>query len=162
MDIKIPFYNIVNMFLIGLVFTGFCIILFFKDIHQFISTVDIDGLGFQTLITISIFAVIYEVGLIINRIGSVLIESIFIKSKLIPFNTDYKKFNETKEQYPIMGTLSREYASSRSSFTMFFILIFISFIQQNWLLFIFSAIAAFLFFFSVRKHATKIVSLMDN
>lgn len=162
MEVKVPFYNIVNMFLIGLVFTGFCIILFFDQWYQFISTIVIDGIGFETLITVSAFAVTYEIGLIINRIGSVVTEEIFIKANLIPFDPDYKKFNDRKRQYPIMETLSQEYASSRSSFTMFMLLAIISLIKQKWLFMIFFLISALLFFLSARKHAAKIVSLMKD
>lgn len=122
---------------------------------------NIDGLGFETLVTVCIFALIYEIGFIINRIGSVIIENILLSLKLIPFDNDYKKFNERKKEYPIMEILSREYALSRNSFTLFLLLAIISLIKFNWVLFgLFLAISV-LFFFSIRKHSLKIVKLME-
>lgn len=161
---KIPFYNIINMLLIGFVFTGFIIILFFKNISVYIPNINdyIKGISFETIVTASCLAIIYEIGFIINRISSVITETILKHFKLIPFNNDYKKFNDRKKQYPIMEILSREYALSRNSLTLFLILMIISISIHNFkfsLLFFFITL---LFYFSTRKHSTKIAELMKD
>lgn len=160
---KIPFYNVLNMFLVGFVFIGFLLLIFYEQAYLFIASLNInlDGFGFETLITICIFALIYEIGFIINRIGSVIIEGFLVRAKLIPFNNDYKKFNDSKKKYPILEILSREYALSRNTFTLFLILTLISLKQFNWVYFGILLSICVLFFFSMRKHSTKIVKLME-
>jgi hypothetical protein len=73
METKIPFYNLLNMFLTGLIFTGCCIVLFSEQVLWFITSdffhsVKEINTGLETVITVSIFAVIYEIGFIINSI----------------------------------------------------------------------------------------------
>jgi hypothetical protein len=167
MDTKIPFYNLLNMFLIGLIFTGCCIVLFNEQVLCFIKSdifksIKEINVGFETVITISFFAVIYEIGFIINRIGS-LIESLLKKCPvLLPFDNDYKKFSERKKEFPIMTTLSREYALSRTSISLFFLMTVISCFCYNWVFVAIMFLLTILFYFSMRKHASKIVELMKN
>ena len=163
METKIPFYNIVNMFLTGLVFVGCCVLIFRDMLIDFdFSKFENIGAGLETIITVSFFAIIYEIGYIINRLGSVFVEPFLKKTKIIKLNNDYKKFNECKQKFPILSTLSREYALSRTSIVLFAILAILSGIfKQWWLLFIF-IVVMFLFIFSCRKHAKKIVDIMKG
>lgn len=166
METKIPFYNLLNMFLTGLIFTGCCIILFNNQVYSciesdFFKSIKGINFGFETILTICFCAVIYEVGFIINRIGS-LLENVLKWIKIIPFDNDYKKFNERKKQFPIMETLSREYALSRTSMTLFLLLTIISSIQYEWIFSIFLFALTVVFYFSMRKHAKKIVELIKN
>ena len=87
MDNKIPFYNIVNMFLIGLIFVGCCIFIYFDTFVKVLNSYAIPEINFITeaIITISFLAIIYEIGYIINRIGSIVTEPILIKLKAFPF-----------------------------------------------------------------------------
>ena len=75
MEIKIPFYNILNMFLTGLVFIGGCVIIFPEYTLTVLNNEIIKNLGTgpEIIITVCAFAAAYEVGLIINRVGSVII-----------------------------------------------------------------------------------------
>ena len=117
--------------------------------------------GLEIVITISFCAVIYEIGLIINRIGS-LLENILKLIKAIPFNSDYKKFNEKKTQFPFINVLSREYALSRTSMTLFLTMTLISLTQSWWSFSIVMFALTLIFYFSMRKHAGKIVELMGD
>jgi hypothetical protein len=166
METKIPFYNLLNMFLTGLVFIGCCILLFNNHMLAFVNSDFFNSLkevntGLETVITISFCAVIYEVGFIINRIGSFL-ENLLKLIKAIPFDNDYKKFNEKKKQFAIMDILSREYALSRTSMTLFLAMTVISLLQYNWIFSIVMFTLTFVFYFSMRKHAGKIVKLMKE
>lgn len=166
MEAKIPFYNLLNMFLTGLIFTGCCILMFDNQILAFIKSDFFElikemNFGLETIITISFCAIIYEFGFIINRIGS-LLENILKYIKAIPFDSDYKKFNEKKKQFLIMETLSREYALSRTSMTLFLLLTIIACFQCKLIFSIFLFALVIVFYFSMRKHAKKIVDLMKS
>ena len=164
MNEKIPFYNLLNMFLIGLVFAGCNILMFMAKIIPFANTnlTGIKNIGFETVLTVFFFAVIYEIGLIINRIGSVIIEPILKKTKLIPFNNNYKKFNEVKKTNSIMDVLSMEYALARSTITLFFILSIVAMTQLKWILVLVFVGITVLFILSARKHCFKITELMRD
>lgn len=159
---KIPFYNIVNMLLTGFIFVGCCMFIYFDIFINALASVIFPEIGIvsETIITISFFAIIYEVGYIINRVGSIITEPILKKTKAIPFNSDYKKFNDCKEHYPILNTLSREYALSRTSLTLFLIIATLALLQKQWMLALVFLLISLLFGFSCRKHATKVVDIM--
>ncbi|MDD5902412.1 MAG: hypothetical protein PUC58_03505 [Oscillospiraceae bacterium] len=164
MEIKIPFYNILNMFLTGLVFLGGCVIIFPEYTLAVFNNGIIKNLGTgpEIIITICAFAAAYEVGLIINRAGSVIIEPILKYIKLIPFNDNYVLFNEKKKEYPIMSTLSREYALSRTGIALFLALLILASIACEWTIAIACAVITLVYYLSCRKHSSKIVELMEG
>lgn len=160
MEIKISTYDFFNKFILGLVFSGMVIFAYrdnlifvfnvFKEIKE--STIVI------TVFSTSALAVVYEVGIIINRLGSILED--FLKIiHFIPFNDDYEKFNEQKKEYPIMNVLSREYALSRNSIVLFLMISILTFIRWCWYGFIPLAIML-MFYYSCWKYAKKICDLM--
>jgi hypothetical protein len=155
---KIPFYNIVNILLTGLIFTGILIIFYYQEISAKIYINNI-SITFVSIYTFAFFAIIYEIGLIINRLGS-LLEDLLRYFKLIPFNDNYKKFNETKQKFPILEILSREYALSRTSMTLFLLISILTFIKFQFYGFIPITICL-LFFYSCRKYSKKIIKLME-
>lgn len=164
MEIKVPFYNILNMFLTGLVFIGGYLIIF-PDTAVALFNCDIIenlGAGPETVITVCTFAVAYEVGLIINRTGSVILEPLLKSIKLIPFNDNYTLFNQKKKEYSIMSTLSREYALSRTGVALFLSLFILSAVEKKGSLEFMYAVITGIYFLSCRKHAGKIVELMQN
>ncbi len=162
MEIKIPFYNILNMFLTGLIFIGCCILLFPQYMLEFLSNNVFTSIqtGLEIIIVVSFLAISYEIGLVINRIGSVAIEPFLKKTKLIPFDDDYKLYNRAREKFSIFSTLAREYALSRTSVALFLVLSIISGVICNWLYLIFFVVIMIIFYFSCRKHSGKIVKLM--
>lgn len=164
MEIKIPFYNILNMFLTGLVFLGGCIVIYPNYAMELISSEIIKSLGTgpEILVTVCAFAVAYEAGLVVNRFGSVVIEWFLKWTKMISFNDDYVLFNEKKKEYPIMSTLSREYALSRTGIALFLILFVLSIIAKNWRLVIAYGGIILIYYLSCRKHSSKIVELMEG
>jgi len=162
MDVKIPFYNVVNMLLTGLILIGCCILLFPHCILILLSNELIPHLNItsEVVIVISIIAISYEIGLIINRIGSIVIEPFLKITKLIPFENDYAKFNESKLKYPILSTLSREYALSRTNISLYLLLLILSIASKHWGFSVVFFLLILLFFFSCRKHAKKMVTLI--
>lgn len=162
MENKIPFYNMVNMLLTGFIFTGCCLFIYLNVFINIVNSFILPQINFalESIITFSFFAIIYEIGYIINRIGSILIEPILKKTKLIPFDDDYKRFNDCKEQYPILNILSREYALSRTSLTLFLIVAILALLQSQWMLTLIFLLIGVLFGYSCRKYARKIVDIM--
>lgn len=163
MEIKIPFYNILNMFLTGLIFIGCCILLFPQYMLSFLSSTVFTNIktGFEIIIVVSFLAVSYEIGLIINRIGSVAIEPLLRKIKLLPCDDNYQLYNKAREKYSIFPTLAREYALSRTSVALFLVLSIISGVVKNWLYLVLFFVVMVIFYFSCAKHSGKIVALMS-
>ena len=161
MEIKMSTYDFFNKFILGLVLTGTVIFAFGSDIGKLIElTQNIKENGIIiTVFSVSSFAIVYEVGIIINRLGSIL-EDLLRTFHWIPFNKDYKKFNDKKKEYPIMNILSREYALSRNSIVLFLMISIIVFIRFAWYGLIPLAIM-YVFYYSCKKYSKKIVDLMN-
>lgn len=160
---KLSLYEYLNFVLIGLIFAG-CCVLICKDtemIKTIFEEIKALSLGIEVVITFILFGLIYEIGFIINRIGSIMIEPILKKLKLVYFIDDYVLFNKRKKEYPIMNTLSREFALARTQISMFLILLLISLIEKQYLFTIVFALLIILFTLSMRKHSKKIVNLMN-
>lgn len=160
---KLSLYEYLNFVLIGLIFTSCCVLVFRYDelVKTVFKGIQFFSLGIEVVITFALFGLIYEIGFIINRIGSIIIEPIFKKFKIINFNNDYKLFNERKREYPIMEVLSREFALARTQVSMFFILVVISLFNKQFIIAIVFFLFVILFTLSMRKHSKKIVDLMS-
>lgn len=166
MESKIPFYHLINMFFVGLMFIilnaligSFNIIEILKNkiiIYNNIS-------DYKTIFTVCVFATSYGIGVIINRIGSVIIEPILIKCKLILFDKDYVKYNVKKKEFNILKVLSREYALHRTNIALFVLLFIISlFYKTNLLVKIMFFIMIILSFLSCKKFSKKITEIMNS
>ena len=160
MEMKISTYDFLNKFILGLAFIGALIKAYGNELsYVFESFQDCkDNTVVITLFAVSAFALVYEVGIIINRLGS-LLEDVMRKTHLIPFNNDYKRFNDKKKEYPIMNVLSREYALSRNSIVLFMLISIVVFVRFAWYGFI-PLIIMFLFYYSCRKYSKRICDLM--
>ena len=161
MEMKISTYDFLNKFILGFAFVGVLLLSYFNDVNLILQELGEinNNATIVTIFSFSALAVVYEIGIIINRLGS-LLEEVLKYFNLIPFNRDYKRFNDKKREYPIMTTLSREYASSRNSIILFVLISIIVFIKFCWFGFIPLGIML-LFYFSCRKYAKKICALME-
>lgn len=164
MEIKMPLYDLLNKFLTGLVFMGGCVVVYPARALSILNSEIVKNLGTgpEIVVTVAVFATAYELGLIINRFGSVIIEDVFKRLKLIPFNNDYALFNDAKKTYPIMSTLSREYALSRTGIALFLTLLTMSLLAGRWSVGISCFVITIIYYLSCRKHADKIVKLMNS
>lgn len=160
---KLPLYDYLNIMLTGVVFIFSLIII---DIDYFFSMINlILGVTYNyqnIIISIFLFLCIYEIGLIINRIGAVFIENIFRSWGIFYFNDNYNVFNEKKNKYPILGVLSREYSVSRTSIALYLIIGIIYFFYGLCLWSIFSFALVGLFTLSARKYTKMIINLMND
>lgn len=160
MEIKISTYDFFNKFILGLVFTGVVIFAYRQDLTSSIEVFQAikENTIVITVFSISALAIVYEIGIIINRLGSIL-EDLLRKTHIIPFIDDYKRFNEKKKEFPIMNVLSREYALSRNSVVLFLLISILTFIRFGWFGLIPLAIML-MFYYSCWKYAKKIVDLV--
>lgn len=162
MNLPVPFYNFINVLSVGVIFLlGLVVIdsdvLFLlirsREFYLFKSFPEV-------VFVLVLLCLLYEVGYVINRIGSVLLENILIKVHFIKFVGGYEKYNKAKKEYPIMEILSREYAASRTRVVLFGILFAYSLCMGN-------TFCSFILFFaigfylcSLKKHSSKIVELI--
>ena len=134
METKVPFYNAVNIFLPGLVLVGCAVFLFLDDIKSPVKAItELGSTGLEVLVTISLFAVAYEIGYIIFRFGAIGIEPILKKA----FGwADYKDFvaaGKTSEKaHKKLETLSREYSYARTQIVLFVILSVLAGTKMHW------------------------------
>ena len=103
----------------------------------------------------------YEIGLILNRAGSVIIEPVLIKTKFLRFSENYSLYAEASKKTPMLNTISREYALSRTSIVEFLVLAIWSTCIGKWLLSVCYLTVAIVFLFSCKKHSAKIATVVE-
>lgn len=164
MEIKVPLYNVLNFFLTGIVSIGFLLMLFPSRITDFIMSDYYEKLSAMSeiIILVCICAVSYEIGLILNRAASVTIEPILKKAKIIRYNDDYACFVKLAKKVPMLNTLSREYALSRTSILQFLMLLALAVIIKKWAMAAIFAVCVTVFTLSCRKHSLKITKIMHS
>ena len=166
MNITIPFYEVINRFLFGLLLAAGIAIFHVQEIMNWLSSETVQSLtiptGLETVATICLFAVIYEIGYIINRISSVLTEELLIRRKVWPKRSDYVQFNKAKEHYKILPVLAREYDFCKGQITLFSVLIIYALILRIWpFVMIYASIIIF-FAVSGWKFSERINSLVKE
>ncbi len=164
MQINVPFYNVLNMLLTGLVFLGACVLMFPNLIDVVLQNPYMDNLsaGPEIVVTICFLAVAYETGLFINRLGSVVVETCLRKFTLIPFTQDYVELNRQRKEFPIIETLSREYVVSRTRIALCLALFLMAFIAKHWIIGASTVCGIILYYCSAYKHSYRIVELVEK
>jgi len=162
METKVPFYNIVNIFLPGLVFIGSCVLLFLNETKELVdSVVSLDSVGLEVLITVSFFAIAYEIGYIIFRFGAALIEPIL--KKLFGW-AQYERFVAAKKAgaEKSLEMLSREYGYARTQITLFIFLSIVIGIKMHWILLGVCVLCVLLFTLTACGHIKKTITTVDK
>lgn len=164
MEIKIPLYNILNFFLIGIVSIVCLLMLFPYLITDFIMSDYYEKLSSisEIIFLVCVCAVAYEIGLILNRAASVIVEPILRKVKIISYNDDYACFVKLAKKIPMLNILSREYVLSRTSILQFLILMVVACFVQRWIFVSIFALCVTVFTISCRKHTSKITRIMNS
>ena len=158
METKVPFYNIVNVLLPGLVLIGSCILLFFGEIRNYAKAVaDLGSAGLEVLVTVSLFAVAYEVGYITFRFGAIFIEPLLKRlfgwTNYNDFIAAEKTSNTANDK---LDMLSREYSYARTQISLFITIAVLTAISKHCWLSIFSILCVILFICSAGRHMKKI------
>ena len=158
METKIPFYSIVNIFLPGLVFIGSCMLLFIDETKTLVASITtLDSAGFEVLITASCFAIAYEVGDVIFRLGKEVAEPILQKMfDWAPYK-DFIAAGKTSEKaHDKLDMLSREYGYARTQIALFSMLAILAGIRTHWWIMGGCILCVGLFVLTARGHMEKI------
>ncbi|MBR3934090.1 MAG: hypothetical protein IKJ68_09315 [Clostridia bacterium] len=169
MEFKIPFYNIVNILFSGLVFIGLCVFLIPQKLMLVLNRIQIIPNDVFDLIVMLTLA--YEVGLILNWLSSIIVETLLVSRKpreercwlsricRITWKSysDYQKAENAK-----LNMLTREMNVARNHFFIFVLAGVIALWSHNWMFVIGGFLLAILFYLSYRKHSNKIVSRIEN
>lgn len=164
MDVKIPLYNILNMFLTGFVFLAGIITLYPVTLIEVVTGevfIKLSTVPEIVLLLLCLIASSYEIGLILNRAGSVIIEPVLIKTKFLRFSENYSLYAEASKKTPMLNTISREYALSRTSIVEFLVLAIWSTCIGKWLLSVCYLAVAIVFLFSCKKHSAKNATVVE-
>jgi len=154
---KIPFYNIVNMFFVGCVFVIFSIPFF------------IDAIGLDTvkkyseimsnwtgIISVVAIVAMFEIGFIINRLGSIIVEPLYVILKIWPREKYDAKISEISQSNAKFQSMITELNLMRSHI-MICLIILIAALFLGKFLYALSMFALIcIFSFGGRKHNTKI------
>jgi uncharacterized membrane protein (UPF0182 family) len=163
---KIPFYDLVNRFLIGTVFVAFFLVVFYGQSIDFIQSHHVllsIASNFVLLSSLMVIVLTYMTGLIINRFSSVVIEKALIKLGFIQdYEKNYKDFNNCRKKSPFLYTLSREYALSRGNVALWILLAFLCLFSGHWVPMLISCIIAIVFLLSMNKYSGKIDKIIKD
>ena len=107
MDVKIPLYNILNMFLTGFVFLAGIITLYPVTLIEVVTGEVFIKLSTvpEIVLLLCLIASSYEIGLILNRAGSVIIEPVLIKTKFLRFSENYSLYAEASKKTPMLNSV---------------------------------------------------------
>lgn len=157
-ETKVPFYNVVNIFLPGLVLIGSCVLLFLGEVKTLTKAVtDLGSTGLEVLVTVSLFAVAYEVGYIIFRFGATFIEPLL--KKMFGW-ADYKDFiaagKTSTSAHDKLDMLSREYGYARTQITLCLTLATLTGVREQWWLMVCCIFCVILFTLTARGHMNRI------
>lgn len=155
LETKIPFYNLVNVFLPGLAFVGSLVLQFPEKVRSLaIIFLDAGSTGLEVLVLISCLAIAYEIGYIIFRFGAIAVEPLL--KKLFGW-TSYDRFVAAQKcGAKSLSTLSREYAYTRTQITLFVALAGVFALSKRWVFMVISVLCVLLFVLSARGHIKKI------
>ena len=163
--IKFPFYSIVNMLFVGFNFIGCIGVLKISEVKKIVESDVFNKITLlpETIVLIFILTITYQVGLVLNRMGSVILEPILQKFEFISYDKNkYHDFQEKKKEYPIMSVLSREYAVSRTGSIEFIILSLISLLDKNCFGLVVYGMISIVFLFSTKKFSKRISDIINK
>lgn len=168
----LPFHNIINMLLIGILFMTGIMFLFPEQFDVLFAIISVHSEA-SFIIGVMTVAVIYEIGIILDRLSSLITEKLFKNKK--PYSKrnlisrilqmqwkDYENYQRAEKiNANNIKTLTREYTYSRNSLTTFLILSLIAVSIGKMYVFYVTFSLSVLFYFSMRKHADKIADRVD-
>jgi hypothetical protein len=106
---------------------------------------------------VSLFAVAYEIGYILFRLGSMIIQPML---EIMFGQTEYTDFiaaeNTSEKAHTKLETLSREYVYARTQITLFIALVALTAIQSQWWIMCVCIMCVSLFIMSARGYMKRI------
>ena len=146
METKVPFYNIVNIFLPGLVLLGSSVLLFLDEVKTLVHSItNLGSTGLEIL-----------VGYIIFRLGSAAIEPLLKKMFGWVEYSDFIAAGKTSEKaHDKLEMLSREYGYARTQITLFIALTVLTGVRTQWWFMFVCILCVGLFTLTARGHMKK-------
>ena len=155
---KIPFYNIVNVFFVGSVFTLLVGVLF----HKQICNVDLSNPFFtfakdwSVVISAVLLIAMYEIGFILNRASSVIIGPILEKTKIWPKDQYDKDVSEISKDNPKFQSMITDLILVRTHIFLYVIVGILSFFSTYKWFAILCLLLIVIFVFAGRKNNARI------
>ena len=159
---KIPFYEVANLFFVGAVFSLFFgITVYSEKTAEYYQ--ELFHLCKQSvLISSALVVIVFELGLIINRIGSLVIEPALRLIKTWPYRKPKCSLNDIKRKDYTFAANIRNYGVYRSQVVIWFIVLIASTVCQKWLFALASILLIGLFVLSGRKVCKYIVDRIEK
>ena len=160
---KIPFYNIANMFFVGSVFTCIVAVLFNAQFESMNFSAPVFALAkdWNVVVSAVLLIVMYEIGFLLNRASSVIIEPILEKTKIWPKHPYANDVSEISKKNPKFQSMITELVLMRTHILLYFIVLILSlFSTYKW----FSSVCAIfivIFVLAGRKHNFKINKIRE-
>ncbi len=161
---KIPFYNIMNMFFVGAVFSIWIVLLFFDDIVNidFNSPVLAFCQDWSVIVAAFILISLFEIGFILNRMSSITIEPILTKTKIWKKEKYSINVSEISANNATFKAMCSELVLIRTHILMYIILGIVSlFTSYKWMIFVFLGVIL-VFILSGYKHNKKINTIKED
>lgn len=152
---KIPFYNIVNMFFVGAIFSTILVLMCIEKISLDEKYLDF-AIKWNVLVSAILVIVMYEVGFIINRISSITIEPILTNTKIWSrddYDIDVSEISENNSKFQSVITELNLMRSHILIYLFFSILAVV--LKEYWLSILFLVLVV-IFILAGRKHNIKI------
>lgn len=154
---KIPFYNIVNMFFVGCVFVIFMIPFFIDaidlDVVKEYSEILSDWTGIISVVAI---AAMFEIGFIINRLGSIIVEPLYVILGIWPREKYDVKVSEISQNNAKFQSMITELNLMRSHIMICLIILIVALFLGKFLYALSMFALICIFSLGGRKHNTKI------
>jgi uncharacterized protein involved in cysteine biosynthesis len=124
---------------------------------------NIGSVGLEILVTVSLFAIAYEVGYILFRLGEAVIQPIIKKLFGWAEYSDFIAAGKTSEKaYEKLEMLSREYGYARTQIVLFIIIAILTGIKLQWWFMGISIACVVLFVFTARGHMIQTQRAVKN
>lgn len=162
---KIPFYNLVNMFFVGAVFSFWIAVLYRDSLIAYLQkSKDILDIlqNWEALVTAVLLIAIYEIGFVINRLSSITIGKFFAFVNIWPKEKYSIDVSEISAENAKFNSMITELNVARSHVLIYCIICILAFCAQKYLIGMGCVILVITFSISGRSHNEKINIIKDE
>lgn len=161
---NIPFYSIANMFFVGAVFSIVNILLF-QD--RFFSIALNDSLyqgmkDWSVVITAAAIVIVFEIGFILNRLSSIVIEPVLAKAKMWPIAQYGLDVSALSKEHPKFQSMITDLVLMRTHILLYLILAVEALFSQYKLAAVVFLLLIVVFVLAGRKHNSKINKMRED
>lgn len=160
---KVPFYEIVNMFFVGSVFSLLVVLLYFDSLPLELLRENLTLFSDWTfLISAVLLIAMYEVGFIINKAGSVIVTPILSKMKIWPRDEYHIDVSEISMKNAKFQSMITELVLVRSHIMMFLVLTAVAFRNNKDIYAVTFIVLTVVFVLAGRKHNARINTIRKD